>query len=126
MDRAKIKAQETFELEITYPNGKPADMTVTLQNMDSPEPRKVLKKWDRIGSKRKGGLDFEQKEQAAVELLSACIVDWSGYTNDGQPIECDAEAKRELLGEPELRFVRLQIDEALGDTSNFLSISAND
>lgn len=126
MDRAKIKAQETFDLDITYPSGKPADMTVTLQNMDSPEPRKVLKKWDRIGSKRKGGLDFEQKEQAAVELLSACIVGWTGYTNEGEPIPCDADTKRELLGESELRFVRLQIDETLGDTSNFLSISASD
>lgn len=126
MDRAKIKAQETFDLDITYPDGKPADMTVTLQSMDSPEPRKVLKKWDRIGSKRKGGLDFEQKEQASIELLAACIVDWKGYTDDGTDIPCTDETKREFLADRELRFVRTQIDESLGDTSNFLSINGSD
>lgn len=126
MDLSNLKAQETNDLLILFPNGEPAGMTVTLQGTDAKEPRRVLKKWDKIASRNRNGLDFDQKEQAGVEFLAACIVDWNGYDNEGVPIECTEEAKVELLKESVTRFVRRQIDEEVGDVGSFLLISAVD
>lgn len=123
MDRSKFVAKEVRDLVVCYPNGSESDFVIKLRSMDSKEPRQVLKKWDKIASKaKKGRLDFDQKEEASIELLAACIDSWEGYEEDGKPIECIDGEKARLLRDPETRFVRDQVDEAVGDVSSFLEM----
>jgi len=123
VDRSKFVAKETNDVKICYPNGTESDMVIKLKSVDSKEPRSVLKKWDRIATKnKKGKLDFDQKEAASIELLSACIEDWSGYEEGGKPIECVEEEKKRLLTDKETRFIREQIDDVVGDVSSFLEM----
>jgi hypothetical protein len=126
MDRSKLQAQDTTRLEVTKPNGAATDMVVILRSMDSPEAKKVLRKWDKVASRnRRRELDFDQKEEASVELLSACIEGWEGYDDDGEIIECNDEERRILLTDPSLKFIRSQIDETLGDVGSFLAEIGN-
>jgi hypothetical protein len=124
VDRSKFVAKETRDLVICYPNGAESDFVVKLRSLDSKEPRQILKKWDRIASKaKKGRLDFDQKEEASIELLASCIDDWKGLEEEGKAVECTQEEKVKLLKDKETRFVREQIDEAVGDVSSFLEMS---
>lgn len=123
MDRSKFVSKEIRDLVICYPNGAESDFVIRLRSIDSKEPRQVLKKWDKIASKnKKGRLDFDQKEEASIELLAACIDSWEGYEENGKVIECVDEEKTRLLKDLETRFVREQIDEAVGDVSSFLEM----
>lgn len=124
MDRSTIKVQESTTLEVTLPNGEATDFRMELCSLDDQKPRQVLKKWDRIASKSKKGLSFEQKEQAANELMAACILSWTGYTENGTVIECSEEEKMRIVSDRETRFVREQIDEKLGDVNSFLAVSS--
>ncbi len=122
MDRSTIHVEETTELEVTMPDGTADSMIIVLRSMDDALPRKVLKKWDRIGSKKRNGLEFDQKEQASIELLAACIADWRGYDDAGDTIECNDEERLDLLSNPATKFIRSQIDDKLGDVTSFLSV----
>jgi hypothetical protein len=123
VDRSKFVSKEIRDLVICYPNGAESDFVIRLRSIDSKEPRQVLKKWDKIASKnKKGRLDFDQKEEASIELLAACIDSWEGYEENGKVIECVDEEKTRLLKDLETRFVREQIDEAVGDVSSFLEM----
>ena len=125
MDKSLLHAQETFELEVVYPNGESSGMIITLQSLDTKACKRVIKKWDKISTRAgRKGLTFEQKEQASIELLSEATVGWTGYENEGEEVLCDEEEKALLYSEPVTSFVRSQVDEALGDVSNFLSLGA--
>lgn len=125
MDRSDIKRVEVTNLDIVYPDGSPTGMTVSVKDMDSKEVRSTIKKWDRIASRSRKGLSFDQKEEASIELLSAATEYWSGYTDNGVEVECTEEEKRRLYSDPAFRFVRTQVDEHLGEVGNFLSIGSN-
>lgn len=124
MNVESLKAEESAELEISYPNGAPSDLVILLRSVESPEVKKVLRKWDGIATRAKRGrLDFDQKEQANIDFMAAAISGWRGWEDNSGPIECTTETKRELLTNPATEFIRRQIDEKLGDVGAFLSIS---
>lgn len=123
MDRSEIQAKDTSDLRIMLPDGRETDFVITVQDMQEREPKAVIKKWDKMESRSRKGVSFEKKEELGIELLMACIVDWTGYTDNGKPIECTEETKRELLTDKNLFFVRRQIDEHIGDIENFLSVN---
>ena len=127
MELKNLSVDETTILGVNYPNGQEAGMRIHLCSMDSKVPKTVLRKWDKISSrsKRNVGLDFDQKEEASIELLAACIDSWEGYTDDGVDVPCNDDTKRDLLTNPATRFIRTQVDEAVGDVNNFLSISGS-
>ncbi|WP_321991531.1 hypothetical protein [Marispirochaeta aestuarii] len=122
MELRQLSVEETKDLEIVYPNGEPTGMVITLRSIDSPECKRVIKKWDKVATRAgRKGLSFEQKEQAAIELLSAATVGWTGYTDGGDEVQCDEEQKVLLYSDQRTGFVREQVDEYLGDKSSFLS-----
>lgn len=125
MERHGVKRVEAKELPITYPDGSSSGMTIELRDMQSPEVKSVLKKWDRIASKSRKGLTFEQKEEASIELLCAATKGWDGFTDNGEEIECTDAEKRLFYAEPEFRFAREQVDDFLGEVGNFLQIGTN-
>ena len=126
MDRSKLHIAATIDMEITEPSGAPSGMTVTLRGMDSPEAKRILKKYDKIRNRRRGtDLDFDQKEAASIELLEAVTVDWQGYEDAGASIDCTPEERHDLYTNPATRFIRQQIDEKLGDVSSFLTIDGD-
>lgn len=123
LDISKVKAQESAELAICYPDGSETGVTFILQSVDASAPRRVMKKWDKIATKKKSGLDFDQKEQATVEILMACTIDWKNLTDGGVEVECTEENKRALYTNKDLKFIRTQVDEFVGDATSFFSMT---
>ena len=123
IDRSQLHAQESIDLEVTMPNGASTDMVIHLRSMESPEVKRILRKWDKMASRsRKSGLDFDQKEQASIELLAACVIGWEGYTDSGDPIVFSDEEALDLITNPATRFIRSQIDDKVGDVASFLRV----
>lgn len=121
MDLSKVKAKEVSDLNIVYPDGEETGVVLQVQSVNASGVRRVLKKWDNVAARSKKGLNFEQKEQASVELLRAAIVGWSGLEEDGVELECTDENKLSILKNKDLRFMRDQVDEFVGDSNNFFS-----
>ena len=126
MERNSFKALETISLQVALPNGEPTDFVIQLQDTEAKPVKRVLSKWNKISNQTgRKGLSLEQKEQFSIEMLCAVIVDWEGFTEQGVEIECSDEEKRKLLTDPALRFVRQQIDDTVGEVSNFLAMNGS-
>lgn len=66
-------------------------------------------------------LSADEIEAEAVDRLVACIESWEGIDMDGKPLKVSAENARMLMTNPALRWLRDQVDQALGDHGTFLA-----
>lgn len=69
---------------------------------------------------KKEKVSAEVMRDESIELLVACTASASNLSLNGKPISDEASV-RGLLSDPAYSWVKDQIDEALGDTSNFLA-----
>lgn len=65
-------------------------------------------------------LSADEIEAEAVDRLVACIESWEGISIESKPLKVSAENARMLMTNPALRWLRDQIDQALGDHGTFL------
>ena len=61
----------------------------------------------------------ERLEQESIDLLAGVTVDWSGVVVDGEAVEFSHNAAKKLY--TEYAWIREQVDEFVGERSNFLS-----
>lgn len=66
----------------------------------------------------------EELEEASTEILAAAVVGWSGFELKGKPIECNRENVLSVLNNPDLWFIREQIDKAADDVTAFMQASS--
>jgi len=66
-------------------------------------------------------LSADEIEAEAVDRLVACIESWEGIELEGKPLKVSAENARMLMTNPALRWLRDQVDTALGDHGTFLA-----
>ena len=66
----------------------------------------------------------EELEEASTEILAAAVVGWSGFELKGKPIECNRENVLSVLNNPDLWFIREQIDKAADDVTAFMPASS--
>jgi hypothetical protein len=94
-------------------------VTVTLASTGSREYRLAVNAMINRGIKRgKKQLNAEEQKAEGIELLVACCLDSENLSYDGEPVKTDAQF-RAMLADDTVSFIKSQIDEALGDVTNF-------
>lgn len=73
-----------------------------------------------VGARGRMKLTAEELENEATDRLVACIESWENLDVQGKPLKVGAENARMLMTTPGWRWLRDQIDQALGDTGTFL------
>ncbi len=129
MDLAKIKAVEKAEagfwMPLIFVDGTELDTKFLVAGIDS---RIYLEKQREIANRRieyaqknrKKKISREEIEAQDIELLATCIIDWENVEYNEKPLDCTLENKIMVLTEN--AWVREQIDVAIGDRRNFLSL----
>ena len=118
------------EIEITHPvTSKPLGLKVKVASYASERVKAVQR---RIANRSlrenkrnpKRTATVEELEEASTEILAAAVVGWSGFELKGKPLECNRENVLSVLNNPDLWFIREQIDKAADDVTAFMPASS--
>ena len=127
----QIKFEQTATLHVRMPNGAPAynadGSPTTIELLSDDDER--LRAYDRQAQNRrlknisKLRLSAEELEEEAVLKLANATVRWNTFEDEnGEAIPCTIEAAARLYRE--YPFLREQVDQFVGDRTNFLQTSA--
>ena len=132
MKLSAIKFEQTATLHVRLPTGAPAynaDGSPTTIDLLSDDDER-LRQYDRQAQNRrlknisKLRLSAEELEEEAILKLANATVRWNTFEDEeGNAISCTIEAAARLYRE--YAFLREQVDQFVGDRTNFLQTSAS-
>lgn len=121
--------EDGIEVEITHPvTSKPLGMKVTVASFQSERVKAVQRRVANRSLKEnkrnpKKSATVEELEEASSEILASAVLGWSGFELKGKPLECNRENVLSVLSNPDLWFIREQIDKAADDVTSFMPAS---
>lgn len=120
LDLATLSVAEETWVEIEHPStAEPVGIQIKVAGSDSEIYKKQMRKQQDKRLKRGfRKVNSEQLETEGRELLVACTLDWKGVVYNGEELECNAENVRWLY--KTYSWIKDQVDNAIGDVSNFL------
>ncbi len=99
-------------------------MTISIRSRTSEEVRFVTdKQRDRAlkdVARGKRTINAEEIEANAVDILVAATAGWTIDNFGGQPFPFNPDNARKLYSTPNLRWIRDQVDQHMGDEGNFI------
>lgn len=115
------KSEEGTWIEIEHPvSSEPLGMHVKILGTESKAYQKALRKnQDKRLKKGMRKVKSEELENESIELLVQCVVDWQDFVFEGEELECKPENIRWVF--KNYKWVKDQVDEQIGDYSNFLA-----
>lgn len=130
----KKKSEEGFEFELLHPvTNEGVGVFITVAGSESDRFRNYVRKQGneklrtRFQNQRKGkdavAPTIEGVEEETIGLLAECTLSWRTgddpvVKHDGKPLECNLANAAFIYRE--LRWIRDQADEAIGDLGNFI------
>jgi hypothetical protein len=98
------------------PNGDP--VTITVAGTYSSRYRRAMdNQRERLLKQRRTSLTGEGLNRQQLELIAASIIEWEGFTAEGQPYPFTKENAIALLDNAP--WIREQVEEAMGDHAAF-------
>lgn len=96
-------------------------MTITLLGEDSAVYRNKSKAIaeEKLNANRKRKVNLDSIENENLQVLAACTVEWTGFEEGKNPIECTAEEVVRIYRK--YKWIREQVDSFIGDRANFLA-----
>ena len=115
------KSEEGEVLTVLHPvTYTETDIKIRLAGSDSARYRNKIKKIaEKDKGKRKNNFNLDAAERQGAEILAACTLDWKGIQRGGVDIPFTYENAVELYADPNLRWLREQVDEFIADRTNF-------
>lgn len=106
------------KLNIKLPNGQETGIVFDVVGEDSTEYRKGAKVVAQMfySDERPSADDHEKANNV---LYAGCVVGWSGLEQDGKPMPYSPEKALELLSNPQLTYVRQQVEEFVQKRTEF-------
>jgi hypothetical protein len=129
-----VKASEDgVPLEVRHPttgaileNGSGGAVTLVLAGSDSDRAKRAeratINRRLKMAGRRTSTMTAEELDSDALEILAACTLSWSGFSLDGQELECNAQNAKRLYGQ--IPWLREQAEAFRQDRSNFLKASS--
>ena len=119
-----IAPRDTITLDLEHPStGEPLGATITLAGPSHPETlkagREALDKQLKKGDKAFQGLSSTGIERDMANALAARTLGWKGMTDGDAEIPFSRDKAVEIYLDPELRWLRDQVDAALRDNARF-------
>lgn len=93
---------------------------ITLKSPQSVEARDAARK-ARASFTTDGELTPAQVDDLFLEQLVACTVAWSGFTMDGDVLDCTPENVRAIYSNPACQWIYTQVMSAFVDTARFFA-----
>jgi hypothetical protein len=108
-------------LEIEMPTGEKTGIVFQIVGQDSKAFRTTAKRIAEANLKRQDAATVDEMYNQSIELVCSCVVGWSGLEQDGsdQPLEYSPEKALELLSNPELQFIREQVEAFITQRATF-------
>jgi len=132
-DLTTLALKDTFDLQLRHPvsgeplfadgEGKQKPVTITLYGTSSKQYRNAVTAMQNRQLKRtakKEKVSAEVMREEGIELLVACVAGAQNLGIGGSAVK-DESGFRTVFSDPKLSWIKDQVDEALGDTSNFLA-----
>ena len=126
MDVSKVKFAENSDkgavLTVLDPTTDvPTDLKITLAGTDSAIYRNWVKNSinRKLGMKKNKKFSYEESEHSGVELLAALTLGWEGLEFEGKPVKFTTEQAYDLYADPNMKWLREQVDEFVADRANF-------
>lgn len=126
MDLAKLdatmKSEEGVEMHLLHPvDNTDTGIILVLRGSSSKASKAALAKYRKIAEDDKK--TDEQKDRAASEYLSRCILDIKNAEYDGKPVESNSEGIKWFV--ERFTWAANQVVEFVNDVENFLPVSDN-
>lgn len=121
--------EDGVEIEITHPvSAKPLGLKVTVASYQSERVKAVQRRIANRSLKDnkrnpKKSATVEELEEASSDIIASAVISWAGFELKGKPLECNRENVLSVLANPDLWFIRDQIDKAADDVTSFMSAS---
>lgn len=130
MDLSTLTPVDSVEITLRHPatgvdltTAKGEPISVSIYGMDSAvfqaHQKNLINKRLQRQNRKGGTFTAEQIEEDSISTLAACIAGWKNIEFEGKPLEFSKSNAKALLNK--LRWVREQLDEAIGDRANFLT-----
>lgn len=120
LEKKQEQANDGVWMEVEDPRGAPMGVHLLLAGIDSDHYNKQLRKHqDKMLNKKNQKMSADEAENFSIELLTACTLNWEGVEYDGVALECNKDNVRWLYRS--FGFIRDQVDDFIGDRSNFLA-----
>lgn len=124
MDLQSLKFNDETKFQLRHPvtdepleNDKGEPMLIGIVGTDSQTYRKLIRKLNEEKLKRRSkSVDLDKAEQEALDILVGCTTSFENIQVAGKAIKVD---EAESLYR-EYRWIKEQVDRAIGDRSNFL------
>lgn len=118
------------ELTIRYPNGKKGwvdgeetDLKLSLVSADSKQFHAVVSRHAQDALSRAEELPIVERQHQTAEQIAACVVGWTGLEDSNGPIPYSHQKAIELMLNPELAFIREQVESFVVKRANFFRAS---
>lgn len=126
-DLSKHQISGQAVLTPRLPSGELSDSKITLAGQDSDIYQKELVAYRReqitkaIETKKVD--EEDDTSDIELRLLVACTISWEGIEWEGDPMECTPENVRKLYSNPQLGWLKRQVDRFIHSTGNYLGKS---
>lgn len=128
MDLSSIKynPNEGTWMEVMHPvTSAPTGISIRLVGTDSADYRKVARalqnrRLEKVARQGKVKMTAEEHEENQLAMLCVCVKEWKGMEKDKKEYPCTPENVRALLSDPQFAWLREQIDEFVGERTNFI------
>lgn len=104
------------DLPIFNLQGEPTEVIFKVVGKESKRHKEVLNRQPIKAIENPTLGDFDNVE---VQLTAACIVGWTGLTENGAPLAYSPEKALEIISTPELGYIRSQVEAFIMDRANF-------
>lgn len=119
MDLNNLRPQVT-EMEIQDPAGNPTGVVFSLIGKDTKQFRDKFKSIVKTNTAKKTKeVDLDSLEEQNAELLATSIVGWKGLTEGGVEVPYSPDKALSIIKDPELAFIKEQVEEFIQDRKNF-------
>lgn len=127
MDLSKLDTTErankgAWTTVVDIGTGKETDARILLAGVDSEQFKEAKEKWEnkrRAKLEKGAGLPTSQElDQARLETLVACTLDWENVDVDGNSLSCNRS--QIIYVYKRFPWLREQVDQFIGDRRNFL------
>ena len=119
MDLLQLLPSDYFELTLKHPvTGDELDATIKVYGKDSSVFQNAIKQRAKAQIARKSkDIDLDANDKDSIELLADCTQGWSGIAEGSKELVFSRDAAIALY--TKYKWIREQIDIAIGDRANF-------
>lgn len=125
LSQPKYRTKEKAELNVKGPQGGKTEIKITVAGEDSERYQDAFREMrsetvKKVAAKEGEELSLEEQRKLVANFLADITLDWDGLGYEGEELECTPENCRMIYSEPELSWIRKQVDEFSRNRRNYL------